>query len=97
MSDAKPKKYFEVELKIRMLVPWHNDDDENARFHFEENHCVGNLIDQLAEEKTTHTREDGVAYCVHCSRAEVTILRPVPLDDLKTIEELTGSNVGVPS
>ena len=51
-------------------------DDTFPEFHFEENHCVGNLIRQLYAEYTAHPNE-----CIHCGDASVKLLGEASQDD----------------
>lgn len=47
------------------------DELDLATFHFEENHCVGNLVDQLERERDAVPGE-----CTLCGHAEVKLLGP---------------------
>ena len=54
-----------VRLRVTFeLADW---DDETVRFHFEENHCVHNLLQHALEREASNT-------CTLCSTAETKVI-----------------------
>lgn len=63
---------MKVKLKVSFEIEAECPDDWDAgmiRFHFEENHCIQNLILQKAEE--IEANDD---FCIVCDKGEVKVL-----------------------
>jgi hypothetical protein len=70
-----------LEIRVRMLREIPDDmDDEAARFHFEENHCLSNEIEEL------HRSNRGENHCNICHRADAEILRDATPEDLERLK-----------
>jgi hypothetical protein len=64
------KVHLSLTITMDVEVPDHWEKD-TIQFHFEENYCVGNLINQLHTEQLAFDEQQ---ICGMCSRAEVKVL-----------------------